>query len=82
MQTFVIDNYDMDMEEQRGKYDRMIDAVNMLQGNNNISHRPNVFFLDACAGCGKSWFINLILAGVRAQGCIALATASSGIAAL
>ena len=41
----------------------------------------NIFFLDAPGGTGKTYLLNLFLAKVRSQGDIALATASSGIAA-
>ena len=40
-----------------------------------------VLFLDAPGGTGKTFLINLILAKIRSEGKIALATASSGIAA-
>lgn len=40
-----------------------------------------VFFLDAPGGTGKTFVINLLLAKVRSEGGIALAVASSGIAA-
>ena len=41
----------------------------------------NVMFLDAPGGTGKTFIINLILTKIRSTGKIALATASSGIAA-
>ena len=40
-----------------------------------------LLFLDAPGGTGKTFLINLILAKIRSEGKIALATASSGIAA-
>ena len=40
-----------------------------------------MLFLDAPGGTGKTFLINLILAKLRSEGKIALATASSGIAA-
>lgn len=40
-----------------------------------------MFFLDAPGGTGKTFLINIILAKVRSVSKIALATASSGIAA-
>ena len=40
-----------------------------------------ILFLDAPGGTGKTFLINLILAQLRLEGKIALATASSGIAA-
>lgn len=40
-----------------------------------------LYFLDAPGGTGKTFVISLILANIRAQGKIALALSSSGIAA-
>ena len=40
-----------------------------------------IFCLNACGGSGKTYLINLLLMTVRASGAIALATATSGIAA-
>lgn len=40
-----------------------------------------LYFLDALGGTGKTFVISLILAAIRSQGKIALALASSGIAA-
>ena len=44
--------------------------------------QSRVFFIDAPGGYGKTFVTNLLLASVRARGGIALAVASSGIAAL
>ncbi|MCE8476213.1 hypothetical protein J9A00_00045, partial [Bacteroides thetaiotaomicron] len=41
----------------------------------------NLFFLDASGGTGKTFLINLLLATIRKDGNIAIAVASSGIAA-
>lgn len=41
-----------------------------------------VFFVDGPGGTGKTFLYNLLLAKVRSEGEIALAVASSGIAAL
>ena len=49
--------------------------------NNVGSNRDNLFFLNAPGGTGKSFLINLILAKVRYSEKIAIAVASSGIAA-
>ena len=46
--------------------------------------KPLQLFLDARGGCGKTFLLNAILAAVRTlnpQGCIALATGTTGIAA-
>jgi len=43
---------------------------------------PSVYFVDAPGGCGKTFTFNLLLAAVRSQGHVALAVATSGIAAL
>ena len=40
-----------------------------------------IFFLDAPGGCGKTFLIETILATIRSEGKIAIATASSGLAA-
>ena len=48
----------------------------MITGNDG-----GMLFLDAPGGTGKTFLINIILAKLRTEGKIALATASSGIAA-
>ncbi|XP_044588777.1 ATP-dependent DNA helicase PIF1-like [Cotesia glomerata] len=60
-------------EEQRTIYDRIMLAVSAGQGG--------FFFLDAPGGTGKTFVISLILAEIRSNNGIALAVASSGIAA-
>ena len=47
----------------------------------NGNRSSNIIFLDALGGTGKSFVINTILKKIRSGGKIALATASSGIAA-
>ena len=59
--------------EQKGVYDQIIQAANSGVGE--------IFFLDAPGGTGKTFLIRLILATIRSQKDIALALASSGIAA-
>lgn len=54
-------------------YDVIIDAICKQAGR--------LFFLDAPGGTGKTFLINLLLAKLRQNGYIALAVASSGIAA-
>src|SRR5436189_5118947 len=48
---------------------------------NTTSGAGGVFFLQGFGGTGKTFLINLVLAKIRADGGIALSTASSGIAA-
>ena len=59
--------------DQREVYDYFCSMVDANQGG--------ILFLDAPGGTGKTFLINLILAKLRSEGKIALATASSGIAA-
>ena len=61
------------LNEQRQAYDRICDSVKSDNGD--------IFFLDAPGGTGKTFLLNLILAKIRQQNKIALAVASSGIAA-
>ena len=44
--------------------------------------QSNLFFIDGPGGTGKTFTYNALLAAVRAEGGIALAVASSGVAAL
>ncbi|XP_065832001.1 ATP-dependent DNA helicase PIF2-like [Oscarella lobularis] len=60
-------------EDQRRAYDAILHSIE--------SPEASVIFLDAPGGTGKTYLINLILAKVRSQGHVALAVASSGIAA-
>jgi ATP-dependent DNA helicase PIF1 len=59
--------------EQRNVYSLILDSVNNQKGG--------LFFLDAPGGTGKTFLLNTLLAKIRQKGCIALAVASSGIAA-
>ena len=59
--------------DQRMAHDTIFEAVEQRRGS--------LFFLDGFGGTGKTFVINLTLARVRSQGKIALAVASSGIAA-
>ncbi|XP_045455771.1 uncharacterized protein LOC123665525 [Melitaea cinxia] len=59
--------------EQKIVYDQILSSVNSNEGK--------MFFLDAPGGTGKTFIINLLLAKVRSDRKIALAVASSGIAA-
>lgn len=60
-------------DEQKFAYNQIITSVNNNEGR--------IYFLDAPGGTGKTFLINLILAKVRSTRDIALAVASSGIAA-
>jgi hypothetical protein len=60
-------------DEQRQVYDAVLSSVDLQDGH--------VFNLDASGGTGKTFTINLILDKVRSNSKIALATATSGIAA-
>jgi len=59
--------------DQRVAFDALCGAI--------ASGAGGVFFLEGFGGTGKTFLINLVLAKIRADGGIALSTASSGIAA-
>ena len=63
---------------QRDVYDRIRHSIDHQREENN----QNVFFLKAPGGTGKSFLLNTLLSSVRTEGDVALAVASSGIAAL
>lgn len=73
MEAIVNHNVPLLNQEQRSIYDRIMTAVSAEQGG--------FFFLDAPGGTGKTFLISLILSKVRSTNGIALAVASSGIAA-
>ncbi|XP_073120339.1 uncharacterized protein [Henckelia pumila] len=60
-------------EEQKVAYDQILHHV-----NNNI---PNAFFIDGPGGTGKTFLYRALLATIYSAGHIALATATSGVAA-
>lgn len=60
-------------QQQKTAYDSLIEAVNNGTGG--------IYFLDAPGGTGKTFLISLLLARIRSQNEVALALASSGIAA-
>ncbi|GFX68491.1 ATP-dependent DNA helicase [Trichonephila clavipes] len=60
-------------KEQNQVYRLLTDSVNANAGG--------VYFLDAPCGTGKTFLINLLLAKIRSEKKIAIAVASSGIAA-
>ncbi|ONM17793.1 hypothetical protein ZEAMMB73_Zm00001d003825 [Zea mays] len=60
-------------EEQRAAYDKIMSAVDTDQGG--------LFFVDGPGGTGKTYLYRVLLATLRNQGKIAVATATSGVAA-
>ncbi|XP_073979946.1 uncharacterized protein [Rhodnius prolixus] len=73
MASIVSRNVPLLNDEQKIIYDRIMLAVSAGQGG--------FFFLDAPGGTGKTFLISLLLAEIRSKNGIALAVASSGIAA-
>ncbi|XP_055943869.1 uncharacterized protein LOC129975030 [Argiope bruennichi] len=73
LQTFVRINLPKLVLEQRTAYDTIINAIS--------NKSCGLYFLDAPGGTGNTFLISIILATIRSQNNIALATASSGIAA-
>ena len=72
-QAYVDHNTALLTADQREVYEYFCSMVDRNEGG--------MLFLDAPGGTGKTFLINLILAKLRSEGKIALATASSGIAA-
>jgi hypothetical protein len=60
-------------KEQRKAYDKILATVD--------SKRGGIFFVDGPGGTGKKFLYRALLATIRGQGKIALATATSGVAA-
>ncbi|KIH61447.1 hypothetical protein ANCDUO_08283 [Ancylostoma duodenale] len=73
LERFVQDNEPLLVPDQRLAYEAIMDMIR--NGNGGL------FFLDAPGGTGKTFLINLLLAEIRKQNEIAVAVASSGIAA-
>ncbi|GFW07512.1 ATP-dependent DNA helicase [Trichonephila clavipes] len=71
--TFVRTNLPQLSLEQRIAYDRIMRAITEQSGG--------LFFIDAPGGTGKTFLLSLILVTIQSQNNIALAIASSGIAA-
>ena len=71
--TYVEFNLPLLTSDQHEVYDCFCSMIDGDEGG--------MLFLDAPDGTGKTFLINLILAKLRSEGKIALATASSGIAA-
>ncbi|XP_064633638.1 ATP-dependent DNA helicase pif1-like [Lineus longissimus] len=72
-ESFIEENQHKLTTEQRQIYNLFCSQVH--------SSQPGITFLDAPGGTGKTFLLNLILATIRSKQAIALATASSGIAA-
>lgn len=73
LNTFINLNLPKLNREQTHAYDTIMEAVR--------NHSGGMYFLDAPGGTGKTFLISLLLATIRSQSNIALALASSGIAA-
>jgi hypothetical protein len=73
LSNFVAQNEQLLVPDQREAYNAILKLIDANQGG--------IVFLDAPGGTGKTFLINLLLAKVRKQKKIALAVASSGIAA-
>lgn len=73
LNSYITENEPKLLPEQRTAYEKIISSTSQQRGG--------IFFLDAPGGTGKTFLINLLLAKVRLNKEIALAVASSGIAA-
>ncbi|KAI6647770.1 hypothetical protein LOD99_8485 [Oopsacas minuta] len=73
LESFTVDNEPLLTPDQAAAYHTVINKV--------LAKSGGIIFLDAPGGTGKTFLINLILAKFRSQNKIALAVASSGIAA-
>ncbi|CAB3235853.1 unnamed protein product [Arctia plantaginis] len=73
LNEYITENEPKLVNTQVTAYNRVMHSVLFNEGK--------IFFLDASGGTGKTFITNLILAKVRSQGKLALAVASSGIAA-
>lgn len=68
-----LDIYTCLNNEQRAGFDEIIDHV--------LNKKNQLFFVDGPGGTGKTFLYKALLARVRSEGLIAIATATSGIAA-
>ncbi|RZF47833.1 hypothetical protein LSTR_LSTR012848 [Laodelphax striatellus] len=73
LKDFLQKNEGKMIPDQKHVFDTILQAI--------LSDQGGMFFLDAPGGTGKNFLINLILAKIQEKGEIALAVASSGIAA-
>ena len=70
---YVDDNEPKLTPDQKAAYEKVMHTADKGEGG--------ILFIDAPGGTGKTFLLNLFLAKIRARGDVALATASSGIAA-
>ncbi|KAL8594540.1 hypothetical protein ACOMHN_028894 [Nucella lapillus] len=73
LQDYVIQNEPLLNQKQMAAYAQIKRSVQ--------AQEKQLFFLDAPGGTGKTFLINLVLAKMRSEGKIAVAVATSGIAA-
>ena len=68
--------------DQRNCYNEIMNAINFVQIESATEDNfQRIFFIDAPGGTGKTFTFNTILAAVRSSGKVAIAVASSAIAA-
>jgi len=77
--NLILANSDLLNTDQMNIYNTIVGTINTSADEENIQ---KVFFIDGPGGYGKTFLFNMILAKVRRDHGIALAVASSGIAAL
>lgn len=69
--------------EQRAVFERIDSVVQQYTPQPRTGRaQSRCMFLHSVGGCGKTWLLNLVLKKVRSRGHVALATASTGVAAL
>ena len=71
--------FDAEQQWQQLNADQLTASIAIVEAVN--SNNGGLFFLEGCGGSGKTFVENTVLAKVRSTGKIALAVASSGIAA-
>ena len=74
--SFVRENVCRLNDDQRIVYDRICEIV-----DSPLPAISNMVFVESPGGCGKTFLTNILLSRIRSCGLIALAVASSGIAA-
>ncbi|CAF3254328.1 unnamed protein product [Rotaria sp. Silwood2] len=73
LNEYISTNEPLLLPDQKAAYNTILDRINRKAGG--------IIFLDAPGGTGKTFVINLLLAKIRRKSEIAIAVASSGIAA-